>query len=250
MTSIGKARRVHDPGDQLQIIRSDPYLLSAYRAAYAGMLEAETEHLSGSGARIEIGSAGGFFRDLDPAIVATDVRVGPDVDVLATSERLPFRSGSVRTIFAKDCLHHIPDIEELFEETRRVCVPGGGLVCYEPYWSPLARVVYRYLHPEDFDPKVESWAFESDDPLTAANQALPYLLLRRDRERFESLFPDLEIIEVSPLNGPSYLLSGGISSPKMLPTRALLAMQRLEGRSHWWRRWAALHVLVVFRRRA
>ncbi|MSO80003.1 MAG: methyltransferase domain-containing protein, partial [Acidimicrobiia bacterium] len=192
LTSIGKARRVHDPGDQLEIIRGDPYLSSAYRAAYDGMLEAETAHLSGAGARIEIGSAGGFLGDVDPAIVATDVRVGPDVDLLATSERLPFRSGSVRTIFAKDCLHHIPDIEALFEETRRVCVPGGGLVCYEPYWSPLARVVYRHLHPEDFDPKVESWAFESNDPLTAANQALPYIVLRRDRERFDSLFPELE----------------------------------------------------------
>ncbi len=214
------------------------------------MLDAESAHLTGTGARIEIGSAGGFLRDFDPSILSTDVRPGPGVAVLATSERLPFRSGSVRTIFAKDCLHHIPDIEQLFEETRRVCVPGGGLVCYEPYWSPLARVVYRYLHPEDFDPKVESWAFTSDDPLTAANQALPYLVLRRDREKFESMFPDLEIIEVSTLNGPSYLLSGGISSPKLLPGRALLSLQRLEGRSKWWRRWAALHILVVFRRRA
>ena len=250
MTSISKARRVHDPGDQLEIIRTDPYLSAAYRTAYRGMLDAEAAHLDGAGARIEIGSAGGFFRDLDPAIVATDVRVGPDVKVLAASERLPFRSGTVGTIFAKDCLHHVPDVEALFRETQRVCVPGGGLVCYEPYWSPLARIVYRHLHPEDFDSKVESWAFTSDDPLAAANQALPYLLLRRDRAKFEESFPHLDIIEVCPLNGPSYLLSGGISSPKLLPTRALLALQRLEGRSHWWRRWAALHILVVFRRRA
>jgi SAM-dependent methyltransferase len=250
--SVGKTRRVHDPGEQRDIVSTDPYLSSAYRAAYHAMLDAEADLLLGPGgppvgARIEVGSAGGFLHDVDPTIVCTDVRLGPDVELLATSERLPFRTRGVRTIFAKDCLHHIPDIEAFFEEVRRVCVPGGGVVCYEPYWSPVARTIYRHLHPEDFDDRTDSWSFPSDDPLAASNQALPYLLLRRDRGRFETLFPDLEIIEVEQMNGPSYALSGGISSPGFLPERMLLGLQRLEGRSRWWRRWAALHILIVFR---
>lgn len=243
---------MHDPAEQRDIVSTDPYLSSAYRAAYGAMLDAEARHLRTTrgthvGARLEIGSAGGFFHDLDPEIVCTDVRPGPDVELLATSEQLPFRTRSVQTIFAKDCLHHIPDIEAFFGEVGRVCAPGGGVVCYEPYWSPLARTVYRHLHPEDFDDSATSWSFPSDDPLEASNQAIPYLLLRRDRDRFDTLFPEIEIIEVEPMNGPSYALSGGISSPGVLPKRALLGLQRLEGRSRWWRRWAAFHILIVFR---
>ncbi len=254
MGSVGKANRVHDPGEQRDIVSTDPYLSSAYRAAYGAMLDAEREHLTSrpgcDAVRVEIGSAGGFLHDVDRTIVCTDVRPGPDVELLATSEHLPFRSQAVGTVFAKDCLHHIPDIESFFDEVRRVCVPGGGVVCYEPYWSPVARTIYRHLHPEDFDDTASSWSFASDDPLEASNQALPYLLLRRDRTRFETLFPEIEIIEVGPLNGPSYALSGGISSRGFLPERALLGLQRLEGGSRWWRRWAAFHILVVFRVRA
>ena len=177
--------------------------------------------------------------------MATDVRIGPDVDLLATSERLPFRLGSVRTVFAVDRLHHIPDVEALFQEIQRRSVFPAEVSSVTSRIGSLAPCTAICSIQRTSDPKVESWAFESDDPLTAANQALPYLLLRRDRERFESLFPDLEIIEVSPLNGPSYLLSGGISSPKRVVSARLATARRTVALVAL----AALHVLVVFRRR-
>ena len=118
----------------------------------------------------------------------------------------------------------------------------------EPYWSPAARAVYRWVHPEDFDIKAQSWRFTSDHPL-AANQALLYLLLRRDRDRFDRQFGEFEVLELGPMVGLSYLLSGGVSRRGVLPASVLGRLGRLESNSTWWRRAAALSILVVFRRR-
>jgi hypothetical protein len=55
--------------------------------------------------------------------------------------------------------------------------------------------------------------------MEGANQALSYIVFERDRERFERLFPDLEIVEQSWIaNYPRYLLSGGLNFRQLLPT--------------------------------
>lgn len=210
------------------------------------MIELSEDLCPPRGLEIEIGSTGGFLKDLKPRLLTTDVRVAPGIDLLLDAQKIPLRDGSVSTIYSKDCLHHIPDVRLFFREALRILEPGGVIVCFEPYWGTLARLVYQYIHPERFDSKTTSWTFESSRPMDS-NQALLSLLLRRDRSVFQREFPQLEIVEWGPLVGPSYILSGGVDHRNLLPTRLLLQLSSLENRTWFWRRHLALGFLVAFR---
>jgi len=129
----------------------------------------------------------------------------------------------------------------------RVVPPGGGLVAVEPYWSPLARLCYSRFHPEPWEPDAPSWTFESTGPLSS-NQALSWILFRRDREAFNARWPQLRVIPVGRFGGPSYLMSGGIWRTPLLPQRLLARLADAEDQSHWWHRGLALHHLFVLRR--
>src|SRR5437870_8166877 len=60
----------------------------------------------------------------------------------------------------------------------------------------------------------------SSGPLSGANGALPWILFRRDRAKFEWEFPQFQIELLRPTMPLRYLLSGGVSmrtlTPKML----------------------------------
>ena len=233
---------------QRKQILGDAYLREAYETVYGAMIGYEKKYISPGGKRIEIGSAGGFLREIDPDIETTDIRAADGVSRIMDATRMDYPSNSVSTIFAKDALHHIPDVEKFFRELIRICVPGGGMVAIEPYWGPLAQLIYIYFHPEDYDKHRKSWDFPSSDPMQS-NQALPYLLAVRDREIFATKFPQIEVMIGTPLVGPSYILSGGITRPKMLPASILKRLLRREVGTNLWRKWGALSVPIVFRLR-
>lgn len=228
-------------------IDSSRYFRHVYTDTYLRMISAEREFGGKQGRKLEIGSTGGFLKELVPDLVTTDVRPADGIDLLVDARKLPFDDASVAVIFAKDCLHHIPDITAFLDESLRVLTPGGVIVCVEPYWGPLARVVYRHFHPEKFDDKVDRWTFDSSNPMES-NQALMYLLLRRDRKDFETRFPGFTIHELGPVIGPSYLLSGGVDKPFLLPQRLLVRVAGVEDRTRFWRGSLALGFLTVFRK--
>jgi SAM-dependent methyltransferase len=239
-------RQIIDGYAHHRLVVNKPYLKIAYSAVYRQMLDAERRFVAVDGARVEIGSSGGFIKDLDAAIVSTDVRYAPGVDVVADARALPWREQSIRAVFAKDCLHHIPDLESFFDEVVRCVRPGGAVICVDPYWGPFAQVAYRLFHPEEFRPRARTWSFSPGNSMDA-NQALLYILLRRDRSQFERQWPELEILEIGPLIGPSYALSGGAEKPALLPSGVLTRMHDMEVRTNWWRRPLALGFLCVFR---
>ena len=61
-----------------------------------------------------------------------------------------------------------------------------------------------------FDKSAASWnQGDGARAMVGANQAASYLVFERDRARFASLFPDLELVHAEPLgNYLRYLLSG------------------------------------------
>ncbi len=233
---------------QVDLIRRSPALLEMYRGFYRLMLDAEAANLTGAGARVELGSGGGFFSELDPEIVTSDIRPIPGVDRVVDAQELPFPGGSLRTLFGMHVLHHLPDVGRFLGEATRCLAPGGGVVAIEPYWSPLARVAYTHAHPEPFDQERGSWEFESRDAMDS-NQALPYIMLVRDRDRFDREWPELEVVPGPVFSGLSYLLTGGIWRRSGLPESVLLGMLRYERRTMWWKRWFGLHFLFTLRRR-
>ncbi len=208
---------------------------------------ADTFGSAEGGSRIELGSGGGFLGELDPSIITSDVRLIDGLDIVFDACAMPFSDRSVDVIFAMHVLHHIAAPRLFLAELERVLKPGGALVAIEPFWSPLARLLFTYAHPEPFDRSAQTWEFDSSGAMSS-NQAMSYLLLERDLSTFTSEFADLEIIRLAPFGGPSYLLTGGIWKRKMLPDAWLAKLWSAEQHSHWWRPLSALHHLFLLRR--
>jgi SAM-dependent methyltransferase len=180
---------------QAEILRTKQAIREIYQDTYRELVELCERHFRGvPGKLLEIGSGGGFFKDVCPQVITSDAKDLPFVDMRLEGETLPFASGELRCIFAVHVLHHIPDIRAFLREALRVLQPGGGLICVEPYWSPLAQFVYRRFHTEPFDMRAASWDMQRGGPMTTANQALSYLLLERDREQFAAEFPELRLV--------------------------------------------------------
>lgn len=233
---------------QRQILRTKPSLRRVYEQVYAKMITAAGEYVPGAQVRIELGSGGGFLPELDPTIVASDIRYLSGLNLVFDAQDAPFRDASVDVIYGMHVIHHIPRIRRFFAELERVLTPGGALVAVEPYWSPMAKVMYKRFHPEPFDERAATWEFESTDPMSS-NQAMSYLLLERDRAMFEREFPALEVIELGAFGGPSYLLTGGIWKQRVLPDSVLARLWDYEDEHSFWRDAAALHHLFVLRRK-
>lgn len=234
---------------QRRILASKPALHRAYELVYRRMLAAAREQLADTGgARLEIGSGGGFLAELDGRLTTSDVTPIPGIDLVLDARELPFEDASVDVVFAMHVLHHVPDVRRFLHELERCLVDGGGLVAVEPYWSPVARLLYTRFHPEPFDLDAQGWEFESSGPFSS-NQALSHLLLVRDRGVLEREFPALEVLRGERFGGPSYVLTGGIWKRPLLPSGALVRLADWEERHRFWEPAAALHHLFVLRRR-
>jgi SAM-dependent methyltransferase len=134
----------------------------------------------------------------------------------------------------KDTLHHIPNIENHFSEVSRVLKVGGKIVYAEPNWNFISKLVFKYLHPEPWDENIDEWNFSSSDPMFS-NQALPMIIFKRDLEKFNKLFPNLQVNVVStPLAGLSFLLSGGVYKNSIFPDFVLSWLRRIENKSTTW----------------
>lgn len=218
------------PGQVASLIRSDAYLTFHYASCYRA-LQAVTPT---SGAPVvELGAGSGISGDVWPELIHTDLDVSPTNDLAVDALALPFRDGSIGALVLKDALHHIPDTERFLGEALRVLEPGGMISIIDPYWGPLAKFIYRWLHPEPFNDQATSWTFDSSSP-NDSNQAILWLVLRRDRARFEQLFPEFDVVEHGPLIGPSFLLSGGLHGRSPIPSGLLVRLGRLEVRQGRW----------------
>jgi SAM-dependent methyltransferase len=230
-------------------IKRSGYLSKVYSDLYSTQVLAANLNLRPIEVALEIGSAGGFLESADYVLFRSDVREDSYLNIRLDGQLLPIRDSSVDAIFMKDSIHHIPDVESFLQEALRVLRPGGGVVCLDPYWGPVAQLVYRLFHPEVFDTRTPHWKFLSSKP-EDANQALLYLLLRRDRDVFRTRYPSIEVIELGPFLGPSYILSGGITRNPILPSWFLQILYSYESKRIWWRKFFALEFLVVFRKNA
>lgn len=233
------------------IIDRKPMIREVFTEIHRLMLALEAQYLTAAGTRIEIGAGVWPIRESDQDVLATDVVPAPHLDRVVDAQAMDFADGSVRSVFGQHCFHHLPDPEAFFAELCRVCPPGGGTVLVEPYWSPVANVLFKRLFAsEDYDKSAPAWSTTGSGAMSGANQALSYIVFERDRERFERLFPALEIVHQAPItNHLRYLLSGGLNFKQLVPdflSRALKGAETLLGPLN---RTMALHHVIVLRKR-
>ncbi|MBI5837838.1 MAG: methyltransferase domain-containing protein [Candidatus Eisenbacteria bacterium] len=101
-----------------------------------------------AGRWLDIGAGSGIHREIfagrAESYVALDPRPrGPGV-VPGTGEALPFRDAAFDTAVLAEVLEHVPAVEPVLAEARRVLRPGGGLLVTAPF------VFYEHEAPHDY----------------------------------------------------------------------------------------------------
>lgn len=250
VSKFKKRTRNEDPEVSRIKILNDPFL----RASYVSILETMKQLINQFGAIsnrqiLEIGSSGGITSEIDNKIITSDVRTGYGVHlVIDGNKNLPFKNNELRAIIAKDVLHHLSSPDNFFKEVSRVLEPGGIAVFAEPNWNLLSRLIFYFIHPEPYMPRQKSWSFESHEPMFS-NQAIPWIIFCRDKAMFAEKFPSLrqEVLEV-PLNGLSFLASGGVYKRTRIPAPLLIKLMAIESSSNLWMKHTGLTRIMLVKK--
>ncbi len=220
---------IDDPRRTLQhrdIILSKQFLRKLYEEWYAIFKFHATQ--VPAGALVELGSGGGFLKEIIPNVITSDVLEIPNiVDKIFYAQEMPFENESVSAIFMTDVFHHIPDSGAFLKEATRVLKHKGRIVMIEPGNSIWGRFIYKNFHHEPFNIHGD-WFIPQSGPMSGSNQALPYIVFERDRKKFEKEFPELKIKEISYHTPLRYLLSGGVSKKQMVPSFSFGFFKALE----------------------
>jgi SAM-dependent methyltransferase len=206
------------------ILREKPFLRRIYQEWYEWIARALPP---GGGPVLELGAGAGFLTDFVTGLVRSEVFYTPGVDAVLDGLALPFGESSLRGIAMTNVLHHLPQPRRFLDEAARCVRPGGVIAMVEPWVSAWSRRVYARLHHEPFAPEA-GWQISEGGPLSGANGALPWILFRRDRERFEREVPDWRIRSIEPIMPLRYLVSGGISQRSRTPGWSFPAWRRAE----------------------
>lgn len=220
---------------------------------YALCRSLDQKYFSAPGLMVELGAGSSFFKKQFPEIVSTDIKPSENLDMVVDALQMPFKSGEVRALYGLNCFHHFPDPRRFFVEATRVLSPGGGIVFIEPYFGFLAKWFYaRVFESEHFNMDQSDWKTDSaSGPMNGANQALSYIVFRRDLAKFTQEFPDLELVCAKPLtNYPRYFLSGGLNFRQLVPDWMVPLIRAAEWVASPLSRWLALHHVVVLRKRS
>jgi SAM-dependent methyltransferase len=225
------------------ILRKNAFLWQIYDEWYR-LISARVPE--GPGGVLELGSGAGFLARHIPGLIASDVFLCSDIQLVLDARRLPFSSRSLKAIAMVDVLHHIPDNRAFLAEAQRCLRAGGSIVMIEPWVSTWSREIYARLHDEPFNPNAKNWTFPGAGPLSGANVALPWIIFQRDRDEFESEFRELEIQELRPLMPFRYLVSGGVSMRQLMPGVTFNIWSKLESLlcawPHHWSMFALIHL--------
>jgi len=215
---------------QKNLILKRPLLRRCYDDWYRRLL-GDAQSVPPGGVIVELGSGGGYLKDIAPSAITSDVI--PDVaDQVIDARHLPFENESIRALLLIHVFHHIPDVEAFFREAERTLVPGGVISMIEVAHTPFARFFFKYFHHEPYEDDREQWCFAQPDSMMDSNQALSWIVFARDRKQFESRFPALQIELMRLMPWFTYFLSGGVTMRYLIPRiieRPLIGMEKLLG---------------------
>ena len=199
---------------------------------------------------LEFGSGGGFIKEVIPEVMTSDIIPVHGIDSVMDARKIPVRDSSLNAIFMTHVFHHIPDIESFFREASRALTDGGIIAMVEVAATPFARFFFKNFHPEPFLPTVQHWNFLQSNAMLDSNQALSWVVFKRDRERFTALFPEFEICEIRLLPWFSYFISGGVTKPYLIPDILVPLVRLFDRILSATNGIFALHWFIVIRKRA
>jgi len=198
------------------IIKKKLFLKKLYLEFY-NIFKENTKNIP-AGLKIELGSGGGFLKEVIPDVITTDVIDLSWTDKVISAEKMPFENESVSAFFLLNTLHHIKYPNNFFSEIQRCLKKDGRVVMIEPTNSSFAKFFYKHFHHELFDEKKVEWVIEGEERLTDANVALPWIIFIRDKQKFQKKYADLKILKVNKHTPFRYVLSGGVSAKQLVPS--------------------------------
>jgi len=136
-----------------EIIQKKPFLKKIYIDFY----EQFKKSISNSEEKtlVELGSGGGFIKEVISNMITSDVLEFPNVDKVLSVLDMPFEEASVDAFFMFDVLHHIADPRAFFKEALRCLKVGGKVVMIEPANTLWSRFIYKNFHHEAFDTQAQ-----------------------------------------------------------------------------------------------
>lgn len=165
---------------------------------------------------VELGSGAGFIKNIIPNAITSDILRLPSVDLNFSATNMPFKNNSINAFVMIDVFHHINNVEAFLKEAERCLKKGGQIIMIEPSGTVLSKFIYTYFHHENYYQNT-TWKFKSEGPLSSSNAALAWIVFYRDRKIFEKKFPKLKINNIDIIMPLKYILSGGFSTPQLLP---------------------------------
>ena len=235
------------------VLKEKVILRDTFLYFYKKMASCCDQYLQTKGQEIELGSGAGFFKEIRPEVLTSDIRHSPDFDLSLDAQNMKVNDGSVRCIYAINVFHHLPDPDKFFKELKRVLASGGGCILIEPHGGPASAALHRRMHKDEFfDPNTPEWTnYQINGPLSGANQALSHIVFSRDLDRFKRKYGrELELVHREYCtNGLRYLLSGGLNFRQLVPNMLSPIVSSAERlMSPLSRFWSLHHVLVIRRR--
>lgn len=249
MTDYAASASQAEIGEDRAKIRKNAFLEEIYFDVYDRILgqvpEAEFPRL------LEIGSGGGFLRELAPHVLTSDCVEGPGIDRVVDAGALEasFEPGSLDAITAFNVFHHLPDVESFLRGASVVLRPGGRIVLIEPWFTPIGQWFYRLLHHEPIVHDPSFWGIVGEGRLGGANSRLPTSVFRDGDARFAAQFPDLRIVTRQPFHKWLYLASGGLRLNTRIPRAVAKRLVALDRRIGLGDAQTGLFALVVVERR-
>lgn len=229
------------------IIQNKPFLKQFYQECYQSIRQLLPPEIHGP--VVELGSGAGFLKDYIPDLITSEILKVPIVDLIFDGQALPFKTASLQAIVMMDVFHHIPRPDRFLDQAAEVIKSNGRMIMIEPWVTTWSRFVYKYLHHEPIDPEVIDWHFQKGRPLSQANSALPWIVFRRDRLKFERRFPEWQIDQIRSHTPFCYLLSGGLSFKSFLPGACYKFCRQLEYRLQALNPLIAMFATIVLKRR-
>lgn len=232
------------------VLARKPMLRAVFAEFHQLFHRLDRRFLTTDGLRVELGAGVAPMRDSYPDVLATDIIPSPGLDRVLDAEKLDLDTGSVRVIFGQNCFHHFPHPTRFFDELGRVLPVGGGAILLEPYYGPVAEYMFRGLFTtEGFDKEFPSWETPASGPMNGANQALSYIVFKRDRVEFERRYPNLGIVHQETCgNYLRYLFSGGLNFRQIMPDCLMLLPQAVELLLCPINKYLALHHIVILKK--
>jgi len=197
------------------IIQQKPFLRKNYVDFYNRLKSAVGD--TGNKTVVELGSGGGFIKEVIPTAITSEVIKISTVDRVFSATDMPFEDSSVDAFVMIDVLHHIQQPRLFFKEASRCLTDGGKIVMIEPASTVWSRFIYKNFHHEGFDTKA-GWELGEGGSLSNGNGAMPWIIFTRDRSIFEKEFGRLGIMSISNHTPLRYLLSGGLTLRQLVPT--------------------------------